>query len=60
MFEGGLFRLALDDLHGQQVGEDRQGLVKRAAFVVALDQADGFEHGITSVNEFTRFYLTSG
>jgi hypothetical protein len=27
---------------------------------MALDQADGFEHGITSVNVFIRFYLTNG
>jgi hypothetical protein len=39
-----LIRLALDDLHGQQVGEDRQGFAERAAFVMALNQADGFEH----------------
>jgi hypothetical protein len=50
MFDRRLARFALDDLHGQQVGEHRQGFVQRTTFIVTLDQADGFEHALLLVD----------
>ena len=45
MFQRRFAGLLLDDFHRQQIGEDRQGLGERAAFIVAGDQSGCLKHG---------------
>jgi len=42
--ENGLAILARDDGHGEQIDKDRDRLIQRPAFVVAVSQANGFQH----------------
>src|SRR5437870_13612061 len=44
MFQRRCTRLALDDFHRQEIGENGQGIVKRTTLVVAGNEPRGFNH----------------
>ncbi len=50
MFDHGLLVRSLDDFEGQQIREDRQCFIQRAALVMTFRESDGFQHSVSLEN----------